>query len=403
MRRVRSYHLNFIYCTLNFFLILSILILSSCERENKEILNNDINITPGLLYPDPDFSLSTDPAHLLKAGKISELISSKKNKFNGCVLVASKGKIIYKSCEGYADFNTKEKLTDSSSFHLASVSKQFTAMAIMMLKEEGKLEYDDDVKKFLPGLPYEGITIRHLLNHTSGIRNVLNYIPHFLTYWDSCDVARTCDMEYIYQRHQPPLQFKPGTRFSYNNSGYVLLALIVERVSGKTYEQYVQEKIFRPLNMHNSFVYNIADESALKNRVYGYKAHKRSYAPDDEDVRNGMVGEKGIYASVDDLFKWDQALYTDRLVRKATLEEAFDNGVLKNNKKILYGFGWRKSKKDDCLVYHFGHWRGFKTCIIRMMDEENVIIVLNNTGSSLVKSLAGSIMKVLEARETEME
>src|SRR5262249_22559471 len=157
--------------------------------------------------------------------------------------------IIFDTAVGYADFKTKTALSLHSSFHLASVSKQFTAMAIMMLKEEGKLNYDDPAKKFIPDFPYPEITVRELLNHTSGLPNITNYIPHFLTYWDSCEVASNADIAHTLSTKKPPLQSKPGTRFSYNNTGYVILGLIVEKVSGISFDQFVMQKIFKPLGM----------------------------------------------------------------------------------------------------------------------------------------------------------
>ncbi|MFN3403050.1 MAG: serine hydrolase domain-containing protein [Cytophagaceae bacterium] len=337
-----------------------------------------------------------DESALTKASKIDKLCNSLVNskQFNGCVLISENNKIIYKNCKGYSDFKNKIELTDSSAFHLASVSKQFTAMAIMLLYEEGKLSYDDDVQKWLPELPYEGITVRHLLLHTSGVPNILNYVPYYITFWDSCEMARNHDLVEIYKNKKPRRQGKPGSRFSYNNSGYVLLALIVERISGMSFKEFVEQRIFTPLQMTHSFVIDVEKEAANKVKCYG-PYRRGGYAPDDNDVRNGFTGEKGIYCSAIDLYKWDQALTNHRLVKKETLEEAFSNGRLSNGKEIPYGFGWRKSRKNKNLIYHFGHWRGAKTCIIRFPEQNNCIIILNNTSSSRIKSLAMSIAKVL--------
>lgn len=381
-----------------FLVIFLAFVLLSCDEPKKEGAEKKIQIevdsTGKIVY---DLDISQDSIHKIKAEKIEELFSKlyKKKQFNGSILVAEDGKIIYGGAKGYANFALKKELSIHSSFHLASVSKQFTAMAIMMLQEKGKLKYEDDVTKYLPNLPYEGITIRHLLTHTSGVPNILNYIPHFMNYWDSCEVARNCDVPVMLKNNTPSMQFKPGKRFSYNNTGYVLLALIVERVADMPFNEFVEKKIFKPLQMNDSKVYSVVKEPEIANRVYGYGQYRSVYNLDEDDIRNGLVGEKGVYSSVMDLYKWDQALYTNVLVKDSTLKEAFEYGELNNGKRIYYGFGWRKTKEHEQIVYHFGHWRGFKTCIIRFVDDKKLIVILNNTGSRRLKSLSRELIKIL--------
>jgi CubicO group peptidase (beta-lactamase class C family) len=344
-----------------------------------------------------DTTAPLDADQQVKAAKVDQLMKRlyQTHQFNGAVLVGEEGKILYKNAFGYANFATKAPLSIHSSFHLASVSKQFTAMAVMMLKEEGKLNYDDDIRKYIPEIPYEGITIRHLLNHTSGIPNILNYIPNYMNFWDSCEIARNHDVAYMLGFHKPSLSFKPGNRFSYNNTGYVLLALIVERVSKIPFDTFMEKRIFQPLNMEDTKIYSMVKEPSLKERAYGYGVRRAFYSLDEDDIRNGLTGEKGVYSSVMDLYKWDQALYTDFLVKDTTLKQAFSYTTLNNGRKVNYGFGWRKSKETDQIVYHFGHWRGFNTCIIRFVDDHKVIIILNNTGNRRVKYLAKELIKIL--------
>jgi CubicO group peptidase (beta-lactamase class C family) len=233
-----------------FLIIFFALIILSCGKSKKEVpvkkISTQLDSAGYIIY---DLAVSQDSIHRIKAKKIEDLFNRlhKNKQFNGAVLVAEDGKIIYSDAKGYANFSTKKELTVHSSFHLASVSKQFTAMAIMMLQEEGKLNYDDDVQKYLPDLPYQGITIRHLLNHTSGVPNILNYIPHFITFWDSCAVAQNCDLPFMLKRNRPSVQFKPGQRFSYNNTGYVLLALIVENVSKTPFNEFVEKEYLKDL------------------------------------------------------------------------------------------------------------------------------------------------------------
>lgn len=384
-----------------FSLILTLLLLACNSKKGTGEFKNpddsvDVNVAPvsKLKY---DLTVSTDKNDLEKAKKIDENFKRyySRHQFNGAVLVAEKGKIIYKNSFGFANFQNEVKVTDSTEFHLASVSKQFTAMGIMILHDEGKLKFDDPISKYLPGIPYNNVTIRHLLNHTSGIQNIVNYVPNFLMYWDSCAIASTKDLTAIFAKQNLPLRHTPGKRFSYNNTGYILLASIIEHVSGMSYRKFIEQKIFAPLGMHYSQVFDWNDQEKIKNRAIGYGPYRGGHSVDDDDIRNGMVGEKGVYSSIIDMYKWDQALYTEVLVKKKTLEEAFKYAVLTNGNKINYGFGWRKSRDDEDIVYHFGHWRGFNTCIIRFTDDKNTIIILTNTGNRHIKPMVASIYKII--------
>ena len=380
-----------------FIYFLIALAVFSC-KQSKKPENESANVaasadTAKKQMVQYDLTVSNAPAEQAKAKQIEALFKGRK--FNGCVLVAEGGKIIFDTAMGYANFSTKEKLSLHSSFHLASVTKQFTAMAVIMLKERGKLSYDDKAKKYLPELPYEDVTIRQLLNHTSGVPNILNYIPNFMTYWDTCAVASNSDIPCIFQKFRVRLRFKPGTRFSYNNTGYVLLALIVERVSKEPFSAFVEKNIFEPLGMTDSKIYSAINSPQIKNRVYGYGYYKGRPSLDEDDIRNGLVGEKGVYSSVIDLYKWDQALENRALVHDSSMLEAFNYSSVANGRRVNYGFGWRKVKNEPQIVYHFGHWRAFKTFIIRFTDDKKTIIILNNTGSKGLKNMAIKIINVL--------
>jgi CubicO group peptidase (beta-lactamase class C family) len=372
-----------------------LILLSSCGNEDKTgkepIIKIDSLKGKTLTY---DLKVSADSNSIRKAEKIKEVLK-KYQGFNGSVLVSKHGKIIFDTAIGYSNFHLKEPLSLESSFHLASLSKQFTAMAIMILQERGKLHYDDSVVKYIPEIPYREITIRQLLNHTSGVPNIINYIPTFLSYWDSCEVAKNSDIVYMLAKSKPRLQFKPGKRFLYSNTGYILLAVIVEKASGMSFEKFLEENIFNPVQMNHTKVYSAVNNCEVPNRVFGYGVNRRSHSIDDDDIRNGLIGDKGVYSSVIDLYKWDQALYTDLLVSPACLQEAFQYGSASNGKHINYGFGWRKSRDDSQIVYHFGHWRGFKGCIVRFTTDQNLIIILNNTGNKRIKQLAAAISNVL--------
>lgn len=320
--------------------------------------------------------------------------------FQGNVLVADKGAVIYDRSFGYADFNTKEPLTNESAFQLASVSKQFTAMGIMMLKQEGKLDFDDDVRKYIPKWPYEGMTIRHLLNHTSGLQNYMWLLEHK---WKKDRAPYNHEVIAMMIKHELPLNFTPGKYFSYANTGYVVLAYIIERASGQFYGEYLKEHIFDPLGMKHTFAYSSVITRFNKEKLTGYRKRWRGYRTIPETVHDGCLGDKGIYSTAEDLFLWDQALYTEQLVSKEILKEAFTKAELRNKRKVNYGFGFRiKEDNGDKIIYHHGLWNGFRTSIIRNIDDTTTIIVLNHTNSSAKQPLVRKLEKLMN-KEPEQQ
>jgi CubicO group peptidase (beta-lactamase class C family) len=381
-----------------------LLLFNACGERDKESKRNEeativIDSLKGKAL-NYDLEVGTDSSSIKKAEKIKGILKKFKG-FNGSILVSKYGKIIFDTAIGYSNFSLKDTLSLHSSFHLASLSKQFTAMAIMILRDRGKLDFDDPVVKYIPDIPYQDITIRQLMNHTSGVPNIINYIPTFLNYWDSCELAKNSDIVYMLQKSKPRLQFKPGKRFLYSNTGYILLAVIVEQISQMPFEKFLEENIFIPVQMKDTKVFSAVNNCEVPNRVFGYGVNRWAHhSIDDDDIRNGLIGDKGVYSSIIDLYKWDQALYTDLLVNPAILEEAFQYGTVSSGRRINYGFGWRKSKDDSQIVYHFGHWRGFKACIVRFTTDKNLIIILNNTGNKRIKHLARAISNVLYEDET---
>ena len=294
----------------------------------------------------------------------------KKKGFNGTVLVTQYNQILYKGAFGYADFQKKDTLTTQKPFQLASVSKQFTAMAIMMLQEEGRLKYNDEVQRFFPDFPYECITIRHLLTHRSGLPNYTyfteKYWPDRRAFISNEEVIR------LMTQHKPAVYYQPDKRFNYSNTGYMLLAAIIAKASGMPFEDFMEKKIFWPLGMKNSWVLTNKNTEIPP----GHTARRRKR---EIDFLDGVQGDKGIYSTVEDMYKWDQALYTEKLVKRATLEEAF-TGAAKETKKEDYGFGWRIRKLADTqpVEYHGGLWHGFNNYFMRNRKDHSAIIVLSN-------------------------
>jgi CubicO group peptidase (beta-lactamase class C family) len=305
----------------------------------------------------------------------------KKKGFNGTVLVTKYDQIVYKGAFGYADFKTKDTLTTQTVFQLASVSKQFTAMAIMMLKERGKLNYDDSLQVYIPDFPYRGITVRQLLTHRSGLPNY-TYFSDELWPDRRVDLSND-DVLSMMAVHKPNIYYQPDRTFSYSNTGYALLASVVEKASGQPFAEFMREHIFEPLKMHNTYTFQHELVSQTDRVASGHIGGRRKRLPDYQDT---VLGDKGMYSTVEDLYKWDQALYTQRLVSRQTLEEAFTPSDKLNKKKESYGYGWRikQVESGDTVIYHGGLWHGFNTYILRNPKDHSSIIVLSNlTNGSL--------------------
>ena len=315
--------------------------------------------------------------------------------FNGNVLIAEKGKSIYQAALGYADYNSKRMLNDSSVFELASLSKQFTAMGIMILKERGLLNYTDNIKKFFPQLPYENITIRNLLTHTSGIPS---YEEQFEKTWNKKKIAHNKDVVDMLEQKKDSLFFTPGTKWKYSNTGYALLAYIIEKVSGMSYNDFMQKNIFIPLGMTHSFIYNSrrTTNKIPANYALGFvhsDSLKRYILPDslpDYDIvyyLDGIVGDGCVNSTTGDLLKWDRALYTNTLVSKASLDEMLSPLVLMStaDTSSFYGFGVMVQPHSERgkIISHTGGWPGYRTMIVRRTDIDETIILLSNNESSL--------------------
>lgn len=324
--------------------------------------------------------------------------------FSGVVLIADKGKPVYQKAFGYKSFDTKEPITLSSIFELASVSKQFTAMTIMMLNEQGKLHYDDLIEKYIPGLPYPGITIRHLLNHTSGLPD---YQAVMDEHWDKSKVANNGDnIAYLIQYH-PPRLFEPGEKYTYSNTGYMLLASIAEKASGQDFVEFCRERIFKPVNMTQTDIRTGEDKRKLANMAWGhmYVPEKKRYVRADSfpqfDYSIWLGNRKGpgrVSSTAGDLLKWDRALYANRLVNQQTLTDAFTPAKLNDGTLSPYGFGWnlRQSDKLGKIVWHDGDNPGYKTQIVRYINADKTVVILCNNAHEKLPSMLKTIEALIE-------
>lgn len=315
--------------------------------------------------------------------------------FNGNILVAEKGKPIYQQALGYADYNTRRMLNDSSVFELASVSKQFTAMGIMILKDRKLLSYDNNIKKYFPQLPYDNITIRNLLTHTSGIPS---YEDQFEKNWDRKKIAFNKDVIDMLSQRKDTLFFKPGSKWRYSNTGYALLASIIEKVSGMSYNDFMAVNVFHPLGMNHTFIYNsrrttkkFPDNYAL-GFVYS-DSLKRYILPDELPAfdmvyyLDGIVGDGCVNSTIGDLFKWDRALNSNKLVSRSSLDEMLSPLVQTSptDSTSFYGFGVGIEPKSDKgkIISHTGGWPGYRTLLMRRTGMDETIIILSNSESNL--------------------
>lgn len=359
-----------------YFFILLLPFLACKDSAQKP----DINKPPVEAAVKHNLDQATDEESVQKQKQFKEYFSSlvKTRRFNGTVLIAKKGKIIYKDAFGYSNFKTKDTLKVSTAFQLASVSKQFTAVAIMMLQESGKLKYEDLVQKYIPELPYEGITIYQLLTHRSGVPNYTYFAEEYCTDKDS--PISNDDMVCYMEVFKPGAYHKPDRCFDYSNTGYAILASIVERVSGVSFEDFAREHIFEPLGMMNTFVYNKTKDYKFTDEAVGHTAGRRII---EYNYLNGVVGDKGVYSTVEDLYVWDRALYSDKLLKASTLEQAYQPSNKRTRKAINYGFGWRlcNMNRGGRVAFHSGWWQGFKTCFVRLLDDQSCIIVLTNVAN----------------------
>ncbi|MCR8844571.1 beta-lactamase family protein [Paenibacillus sp. SC116] len=307
--------------------------------------------------------------------------------FNGAVLVAEQGQVIYEGSFGYANLEQEQPLNKDSIFELASVSKPITALGIIRLAQEGKLHVDDLVEKWIPELPYKQITVKHLLQHTSGLPD---YMTLFVQHWDKDDIANNQDMLELLIEHQPDVRFAPNDKWEYSNTGYVLLAIIIERVSGKSFPDFMIEHLFEPLGMSNTRIYNRRySNQTIDNYAYGYVwdvKEERFVLPDtlpETDMvvyLDGIQGDGTVNSTLGDLLKLDQALYTGEWITKESLKEAFTPTLLNNGETFPYGYGWLVSNEDNrgMLVSHSGGWPGYATNYKRYIDQEKTFIILNN-------------------------
>lgn len=306
-----------------------------------------------------------------------------RNGMNGVVLYAEQGEVVYERAFGWRDLSKRQKdsLRVDDAFQLSSDSKMFTAEAIMLLKADGKLDYDDEVRKYIPEFPYEGVTIRHLLHHRSGLPRYDSMADEF---WP--DRKKPFSNEALIKmlaEKKPEPYGTPGGGYFYNNINYALLASVVERVSGQHFEDFMRERIFEPCDMTHSYIYSMRDDAEVSLfmpvEVHGHDMYRKGPVKAQNDYLNGVMGDKIMFSTVEDLYKYNLALDGELLLPDSLQNEAFVPGSEKWKNDENYGFGWRMSKEHPDTYFHFGWWKGYRSLIVREVAHRRFLAILTNT------------------------
>ena len=309
------------------------------------------------------------------------------------LLVIKDGKAVIRRSYGYADLEKRIKATPATNYRLASVTKQFTAAGILLLSQDGKLRLGDPIRKWLPELPASDaeITIHDLLDHTSGLIDYEDLVPPTTTGQISDDdVLRLI-------ASQRRLYFTPGTVHRYSNGGFVLLGLIIQRISGMDLADFMKKRIFQPLGMDHTLLYEHHRGPQVPDRAYGYSDVNGKWVRTDQDVTSATRGDGGIYTSIDDMAKWDAALNDNRLLDAASRKAAFTSQEPLDDPDVSYGFGWRISGET---VWHSGGTEGFRNVIIRWPLRHMTVIILSNRNDPQPYPTALTIGKLFLPRDT---
>lgn len=328
------------------------------------------------LDPEKANRYSLSKAEKITSSKLDSFFTdlNQKGSFNGCVLVSKAGKIIYQKALGILDKETRSPLTDSSMFQLASVSKVITATAVLMLHERQLIDINKMFKEYFPDFPYSNVRVKDLLNHRSGLPNYI-YTLNSEIYQPNYQMSNADMYTHFIAKNTKPYQ-KPNHRFNYCNTNYALLALLVEKTSGKSFSKFLRDELFTPLGMRNTATITEIDLSG-KNTTRPYDNRWR---PVDFDASDYVLGDKSLYSTPYDLYLFSEALYQNKIISPETQELAY-TAYSKERKQNNYGYGWRMTNFNDPEkkeVYHNGWWHGYRTAFHRRLKDSLTVIVLSN-------------------------
>ncbi|MDC9722907.1 MAG: serine hydrolase [Urechidicola sp.] len=387
---------------IKYFIVFLIVILSSFViSNNADDLKKDA--TTSVIVEE--FSVKASPVLIkkyskLETKKVTHKLDSllfrinKRHDFHGSILVSKNGKLVYQNQIGIANFKKKKPLKKESIYQLASVSKQFTAAAIMILKERNQLKLSDTVTAYFPNFPFKDVTIKHLLNHTSGLPKYFWVAEHEWTKEHAPDNAEL--MELI-ETSVATKFFSPGRNFDYSNTGYFVLASIIEKITEMPFGDFVEAAIFEPLQMNDSFVYRFEKDEPQANQLNGYRLYRGwRHITINGTVNDAVVGDKNVYTTTEDLYKWIYGLNNEMLISKESLELMYTKGETVYGRKVPYGLGFRiDTKNDEKVVYHYGKWNGFSTGISQYLDDDMVVIILEHTSYRSMTSLNKKIKSIV--------
>jgi CubicO group peptidase (beta-lactamase class C family) len=381
--------------------IIPLVIVLSCN------FNNNSKAAPPLLGNPPKFSkidLKFTDTNTAEMKKIINSLDTFYNTraaggFNGSVIVASKGQILFERYYGFAQVENGLKVSAETPSQLASTSKPFTAAAICLLKDRGLLQFDDLVTKFIPSFPYPEITIRNLLTHRSGLPDYFHFAagmrtkdaPFFMTNQDLVDMLAI---------NKPKLNFIPNTRFTYCNTNFALLAYIVAQVSKMPFPKFMKTMLFEPLGMSHSYIFD-ATQTHNSQSCKSYKGSK--WNVENDMFLDGVAGDKGAYSTVEDMLKWDQALYGTELLKANTLAEAYSPYSFEKPGVKNYGLGWRMLVyPEQKIIFHNGWWHGNNTAFYRFVNENFTVIVLGNKYNRQIYYHPQAIYNIIKGKQQEM-
>lgn len=336
----------------------------------------------------------------VKIEKIDLILSHLRDKqqFNGNVLVAEQGKVILKKSYGFSDFRKKTALDTSTVFRIGSITKQFTATLILMLQEIGKLNVQDTLPRFFPGIAYKKVTIHHLLTHTSGIPDYLTYFYADRTPFEMMTYASNRNIINWLQNESPPLNFKPGDKWEYSNTNYILLAVIIEKIVKKSLPKVIKEFIFRPLEMKHSIIHEYTSRKEIPQRAVGFQPDNAT--PNDDNYLNKLYGDGGMFSTIGDMYQWNNALYTNKLLQPSSVRAMFNPVKLNNGKIQNYSYGWQIKEKG--VYFHIGNWLGFKSVILRIPEEKSCLILLTNNSNLQFEQIYQMLFNIMRNRKYKM-
>ncbi|HYG49311.1 MAG TPA: serine hydrolase domain-containing protein [Flavobacteriales bacterium] len=356
-----------------FFVCFSAVFISSCRHyaSQYQLRKSRLTAADSVFWYDSAFCEEKYILDTLLKGRFIH------SAFNGNVICALKGKVFYEKTLGYKDIFTKDSLELSNSFQLASVSKPFTSTAILQLCERGKISLSDTVDKLIPGFPYKGITVKMLLCHRSGLPDYIEFTDRYYRRTGCFPECITNDSVLgLMKQIRPRMLAKPNQKYDYSNTGFMVLASIVERVTGTKFNDYLEENIFGPAGMKNTYVYNMQAKNLKPLSVRAFEDD--ALVP--ESYHNGVVGDKGVYSTVEDLLLFDKALKRGELLSKQWQDSAYAKEVPEWEGDQNYGLGWRlrTGLHNENIIYHTGWWKGFRSIFMRDLTRDLTIVVVDN-------------------------